>query len=78
MDKKLEQLRKNVADTKAAFDAAYAYAYAAKDAADVDWNDIDAWDAAKDAADAAFDAYAVWVKARDELAEYLKEQQDNG
>tara|TARA_R110000803_G_scaffold125668_1_gene193268 strand:- start:212 stop:367 length:156 start_codon:yes stop_codon:yes gene_type:complete len=47
MDKTLEQLKKEVVDTKASFDAAYAAEAAA-------------WDA--------------WVKARLELAGYLKEQ----
>ena len=43
----LEELEKNVADTKTAFDYAF---------------------------DAENVAHAAWVKARDELAEYLKEQ----
>ena len=59
---KREQLEKNVVDTKAAFAAA--------------WDD--AWDAADDAWDAAVDAYEPWFKAKLELSNYLKEQQDNG
>ena len=61
---KREQLEKNVVDTKAAFDVAV-------DATDDAWGDDAAWDAAEDAEAAAWDA---WVKAKQELAEYLKEQ----
>ena len=59
---KLKQLRKNVADTQAAFAAA--------------WDDAWHTDAVWDAADAVYDdaAYAALVKARRELAKYLKEQ----
>ena len=55
---KLETLQKAVVDTKAAYAAAW-------DAA---------WDADDDAWDAAADAYAPWFKAKLELDEYLKEQ----
>ena len=55
---KLKQLRKNVADTQAAFAAA--------------WDD--AWDAADDDWDAAADDYAAWFKAKLDLSNYLKEQ----
>ncbi len=65
---KLEQLEKDVVDTKAAFDVA---AYARADAA---WGAADAWDAAEDAEDAAWVAL---VKAKRDLFKYLKEQ-DNG
>jgi hypothetical protein len=60
--KKLEQLKKAVVDTKAA--------YAAWGATDAAWGATDAWDAAAALA-AAWDA---WVKAKLELDEYLKEQ----
>ena len=55
---KREQLEKNVVDTKAAFAAA--------------WDD--AWDAADDDWDAAADDYAAWFKAKLDLSNYLKEQ----
>ena len=68
----LERLEKKVADTKDAYDDAYAaydVAYAAYAAA---------WDDAHDAAcDAACDAAAAWTayrKALQELEDYLKEQ----
>ena len=71
MDKKLERLEKKVADTK----AAYVTAYAAADAA---WDTFDTWDAWydawHDACDAEVDAAWVALKARDELEDYLKEQ----
>tara|TARA_B110000259_G_C13885073_1_gene350588 strand:- start:41 stop:217 length:177 start_codon:yes stop_codon:yes gene_type:complete len=35
------------------------------------------YEAAYKAWDAAWDTYATWVKAKRELAEYLKEQQKN-
>ena len=63
---KLEQLEKNVVDTEAAFEAAV-------DANDAAWGAADAWDYAADAEDAAWDA---WVKAKLELANYLKEHGD--
>ena len=67
---KLERLKKAVVDTEAAYEAAFD---AANDAANA------AWDAAWDAADAWEAAtYAAWSKAKLALAEYLKEQQDNG
>ena len=59
-----ERLKKKVADTKAAFVVA---AYAASDAV---WGTTDVWDVGCDAEDAA---YAALVKARRELADYLKE-----
>ena len=62
---KKEQLQKDVVDTKASLDTAY-------DAADV------ATDAAWYAGDLAFRAHASWSKAKLELEDYLKEQQDNG
>ena len=62
---KLERLKKSVVDTKAAFDVA---AYATHDAV---WGAAFAWDDACDAEDAAD---AAWVKAKQELAKYLKEQ----
>ena len=65
---KRERLEKAVADTKAAFDVA---AYAASDAV---WGTADVWDDACDAEDAA---YAALVKAKRELNEYLKEQDDD-
>ena len=61
---KREQLEKAVVDTKAAYDVAYA----AHDAA---WGASDAWDAD---ADAEFAAHDAWVKAKRELNNYLKEQ----
>ena len=67
--KTLEQLRKNVVDTKAACNAADAAWNAAHDAAY--YAAYYAADAADAAADAAWDA---WDKARLELNEYLKEQ----
>ena len=70
----LERLKKKVADTKAADAAAYAAADAAWDAWDT-WDTWDAWhDAWHDACDAEVDAAWVALKARDELNEYLKEQ----
>tara|TARA_B110000503_G_scaffold133428_1_gene210894 strand:- start:2312 stop:2731 length:420 start_codon:yes stop_codon:yes gene_type:complete len=82
-NEKLEQLEKRVADTKAACnaaDAAYDAAYYAYGAAYDAW-DAYAADAAYDAfsvADAAWDAaYDAWDKAKDELAEYLKEQDND-
>ena len=63
----LEQLERAVLDTKAAFDVAV-------DANDAAWGTADAWDYAADAEDVAWDA---WVKAKQELRNYLKEQ-DNG
>ena len=63
---KLEQLEKKVVDTKDAYEAAF-------DAANAAWGADAAWDAAEDAEDAAADA---WVKAKLELAEYLKEQDE--
>ena len=68
---KREQLEKNVVDTKAAYDAydaAYDAAYAAYAASYADYAAYDA---------ATYAAYAAWVKAKLELKEYLKEQQDN-
>ena len=62
---KLEQLQKAVVDTEAAYNAA------ANAASDAVWGTADAWDDACDAEDAA---YAALVKARRELAKYLKEQ----
>ena len=61
----LERLEKAVVDTEAAFDVAEA-AYSA-----AAWHAEDAWDNIADAEDA-------WFKVRLELADYLKEQQDNG
>ena len=58
---KQERLEKNVVDTKAAYDVAFAAA-------------VDAWGAADATEDAAWDAL---VKAKLELAEYLKEQDDD-
>ena len=63
---KLETLQKNVVDTKAAYDAAFDVAYDSADAA---------YDAAFDVAVAA--AYAALVKAKRELNEYLKEQDND-
>ena len=59
---KLETLQKAVVDIEAAFVAAF-------DAAADSWDD--------DAEVAAYAAYDAWVKAKLELANYLKEQ-DNG
>ena len=53
---KLERLKEKVADTEAAYEAAFDAAIAL------------AWEAA---------TYAAWSKAKRELDEYLKEQQDN-
>ena len=58
----LETLQKVVVDTAAAHDAAYKA-----------WED--AWDT--DAADASHVALVAWFQARDELEDYLKEQQGN-
>ena len=72
-NEKLEQLEKRVADTHADFYAAAAAAYAATTyaattcAATAAWGAADSWDAE----DAAFDA---WVKAKLELNNHLKEQ----
>jgi len=80
MNKK-EQLEKAVVDTKAACDAADAalddaFASAVADATDAVVDP--AWEAVFAVVDAAWDAaFDAWDKARDELAEYLKEQ-DNG
>ena len=69
---KLERLQKRVVDTEAAFDDAEAA-----------FDDAVCADATADAAThAAYDDWddkrAALVKARLELKEYLKEQQDNG
>ena len=60
--KERKKLEKKVADTQAVFAAA--------------WDDAWHTDAVWDAADAVYDdaAYAALVKARRELAKYLKEQ----
>ena len=67
----LERLEKKVVDTQAAWDVAYA-------AADAAWDTFDTWDAWydawHDACDAEVDAAWVALKARDELEDYLKEQ----
>ena len=55
---KKEQLEKAVVDADAAWD-------------DAAWDAADAWDYTADAEDAAWDA---WVKAKQELEDYLKEQ----
>ena len=75
----LKRLKKNVVDTEAAFDddkAAFDYSFnkAAWDAATY----ADAYDAAADAAYVIYKAatYAAWVKAKLELEDYLKEQDD--
>ena len=67
---KLEQLEKNVVDTEAAFDDD-------KTAFDYSFNKA-AEDAAADAAYVVYKAatYVAWVKAKRELANYLKEQDD--
>tara|TARA_R110000822_G_scaffold181346_1_gene321099 strand:- start:375 stop:581 length:207 start_codon:yes stop_codon:yes gene_type:complete len=62
---KLETLEKAVADTYVASDAAN---HAADHAAD---------HAAYHAANHASAAFVAYIKARDELEDYLKEQQDN-
>ena len=67
---KLERLEKAVVDTEAAYGVAYAASDAAYDVAYAAY--AAAWD---DAWDAAYDA---WVKAKLDLSNYLKEQQDNG
>ena len=63
----LEIKQKAVVDTKDAYQAAYAAADAAWDA----WGAVDAW---HNACDAEVDAALVALKARDELEDYLKEQ----
>ena len=85
----LERLQKNVVDTKAAYDVAYAAADAAWDAAydvakaayaavDAAWGSAAADDAYAAAADDAYAAAWVaadaWKQAKLELNEYLKEQ----
>ena len=83
---KLERLEKKVLDAAAAYVATAAAATAEAAAATAAWDAASAayaeaayaaWDAASAAyAEAAY-AKAAYVKARDELKEYIKEQQDN-
>mgnify|MGYP003668053924 CR=1 FL=1 len=73
---KLEQSQKAVVDTKAAYGAPYTTSYdtgiaLVQFAATLDADCIDSL------FDAAYAAEAAWVKAKLELEDYLKEQQDN-
>ena len=72
---KLEQLEKNVVDTEAAYTAANANADVLNAAVpyDADYDSAAAY-VADLAADNAGRAYDAWVKARLELNNYLKEQ----
>ena len=72
---KLEQLEKNVVDTEAAYTAANADADVLNAAVpyDADYDSTAAY-VADLAADNAGRAYDAWVKARLELNNYLKEQ----
>ena len=73
----LERLEKEVVDTDAADYAAYAVAEAAVAEAAADADSLILWIDSQLAADNAGRAYAAWVKARLELNNYLKEQDDD-
>ena len=74
---KLETLQKAVVDTAADYRCYKAAADLWNAAAVADGIESDAAYVADLAADNAGRAHAVWVKARLELSNYLKEQQDN-